>query len=90
MKGVERVDTVVVSVMNHADTMVLDNSEISWLGESSGSQLRGADEGSLRLLDLLGLNTAAESLIPCTVPTGDSQNGNSFLKLTVKYIGHVM
>ena len=91
MKWVEEVDTVVVSVMNlNADTMVLDNSDLGWLGEPGGSELRGAGKGSLRLLDFLGLSTAAESCIPCAVPTSESQNGNSFLKLTVKNVSHVM
>ena len=70
--------------------MVLDNSELGWLGEPSGGELRGVDEVGRRLLDLLGLSAAAESCIPCAVATGERQNSNSFLKLTVKNVGHVM
>ena len=48
VKGVEEVDTVVESDLKLiSDAMVLDNSELGWLGEESSSELRGADEAGL-------------------------------------------
>ena len=71
------------------DTKVLDNSEPDLLGEArSGGKLCGAHECGFRLLDLLRLSSAVESRVHRGVATGDRQDRNLFLKLTVKNLGH--
>ena len=69
---------------------VLDNSELDRLSEASGSELRGADEGGLGLLDLHRLSEAAGSWSQGAVAASESQDGNAFLKLTVKNRSYIM
>ena len=69
---------------------VLDNSEFDWLSKASGGELRGADEGCLGLLDLDRLSEAAGPWSQGAVAASESQDGNAFLKLTVKNRSYVM